>query len=239
MLSSGAMKIFVGTSGWMYMWNPDGFDWYLKNSGLNAVELNASFYRFPYQNQVIGWARKTSTNEIRWAVKIHRSVSHTRMLKGRAKELWGRFKELFTPLDPYIDFYLLQLPPRYRPSVELRERLEDFVSFADLGWRLAVEFRHREWFNEEFLEWSRSLGFTFVSVDSPEVLYYARSGPYTYLRLHGRTFWYSHYYEDMELMEIANELKNIGGEATYVFFNNDHAMLENARRMFSILSDEE
>ncbi|RLF12723.1 MAG: DUF72 domain-containing protein, partial [Thermoprotei archaeon] len=39
------MRVYIGTSGWLYDWNLDGsLDWYVKNSGLNAVELNASFY---------------------------------------------------------------------------------------------------------------------------------------------------------------------------------------------------
>jgi uncharacterized protein YecE (DUF72 family) len=40
------MELFVGTSGWFYSWNPDGsFDWFSRFSGLNAVELNMSFYK--------------------------------------------------------------------------------------------------------------------------------------------------------------------------------------------------
>jgi uncharacterized protein YecE (DUF72 family) len=51
------MKCFVGTSGWFYSWNPEGsFDWFVTNSGLNAVELNMSFYRYGYPNMVRGWA---------------------------------------------------------------------------------------------------------------------------------------------------------------------------------------
>ena len=49
------MEVFVGTSGWSYGWNKGGnLDWYLRNSHLNAVELNASFYRFPNRNQIAG-----------------------------------------------------------------------------------------------------------------------------------------------------------------------------------------
>jgi len=59
------MEIFVGTSGWMYSWNKGGnFDWYIQNSNLNAVELNASFYRFPFPNQIIGWSKKG--RNLRW-----------------------------------------------------------------------------------------------------------------------------------------------------------------------------
>ncbi|MEM2358961.1 MAG: DUF72 domain-containing protein, partial [Nitrososphaerota archaeon] len=40
----GSVGGFVRTSGWLYDWNSGGtLDWYLANSGLNAVELNASF----------------------------------------------------------------------------------------------------------------------------------------------------------------------------------------------------
>ncbi|MEO0226027.1 MAG: DUF72 domain-containing protein, partial [candidate division WOR-3 bacterium] len=53
------MKIHVGTSGWYYEWNQDRtLDWYITNSGLNSIELNASFYRFPFPNQVKAWAKK-------------------------------------------------------------------------------------------------------------------------------------------------------------------------------------
>ncbi len=53
------MKFYVGTSGWAYKWNKGGnLEWYLENSGLNAVELNASFYRFPFPNQIKGWVKK-------------------------------------------------------------------------------------------------------------------------------------------------------------------------------------
>ncbi|MQK95352.1 DUF72 domain-containing protein, partial [Escherichia coli] len=42
------MDIFVGTSGWAYSWNIGGsLQWYSDNTDLNAIELNASFYRFP------------------------------------------------------------------------------------------------------------------------------------------------------------------------------------------------
>ncbi|RLE90384.1 MAG: DUF72 domain-containing protein, partial [Thermoprotei archaeon] len=74
------MEIYVGTSGWMYDWNIGGnLDWYVKFSELNTVELNASFYRFPFRNQVRSWARKGS--KLKWAIKVHRSITHYRKLK--------------------------------------------------------------------------------------------------------------------------------------------------------------
>ncbi|RLG83881.1 MAG: DUF72 domain-containing protein [Thermoprotei archaeon] len=229
------MEYYVGTSGWMYDWNPDGFDWYIKYSRLNAVELNASFYRFPYPNQVRAWARKSMPKGIRWSIKVHRSITHVHLLNERAIDLFRKFIKLFEPLGNLIDFYLLQLPPRVRPKDVIIGRIERFVKEFNLGWKLAVEWRHNEWFNEYWVKWARSLELTVVSVDAPEFRFYARSGPYTYLRLHGRTFWYSHYYSDEELNEIAQKVLKLGGDKIYVFFNNDHDMLENAQRMLKTL----
>lgn len=82
----------------------------------------------------------------------------------------------------------------------------------------------------------RKLETTFVSVDSPETIFYSRSGPFTHLRLHGRTAWYAHYYSREELMEIAKELISLNGDAIYAFFNNDHGMLENAIELMTIIN---
>ncbi len=231
------MRVYVGTSGWAYFWNPDGLDWYMEHTGLKAVELNASFYRFPFRNQVRSWARKSAKSGLRWAVKVHRSITHIRMLNERAKEIWNKFAKLMEDLDPFVDFYLLQLPPRARPTKPFMERLEGFISYADLGWRLAVEFRNHAWFNAETVDWLRELQTTFVSVDSPEAIFYSRSGPYTYLRLHGRTAWYAHYYSREELFRIARELISLDGDAIYAFFNNDHGMLENAIELMKIIEE--
>ena len=57
-----------------------------------------------------------------------------------------------------------------------------------------------------------------------------------YERMHGRTDWYSHYYTDQELDDVAERIKKVKPEKVYVFFNNDYAMLENARRMLQILA---
>jgi len=229
------MKFYVGTSGWMYDWNPDGFSWYVKNSGLETVELNMSFYRFPYPNQIKGWLKLTETSNLRWAIKVNRIVTHVYRLSDKSYRYMRRFIALFKPLEEYIDFFLLQLPPIFKATDKGRKRITNFINEFNLGWRLAVEFRDASWFNEEALSLARDLKFTYVSVDSPDYIFYGRSGPYTYIRFHGRTFWYAHYYTDKELYEVAKELLKLDGEAIYAYFNNNHDMLDNARRLRNIL----
>jgi uncharacterized protein YecE (DUF72 family) len=231
------LEVFVGTSGWLYDWNEDGsFDWYLKNSGLNAVELNASFYRFPFRNQVASWARKTATKPIRWAVKVHRSITHVHRLRESSYQVWIRFYELFKPLDPYIDFYLFQLPPTFKFSEENVERIKKFEEFTNLGIRMAVEFRDSSWFNKEALEVFRESRLTVVSIDSPIGRWIVSSNGIVYLRLHGVTEWYAYEYSEEELKELANAILSLEPQKVYVFFNNNHWMLDNARKMLALLS---
>jgi len=230
------VKIYVGTSGWSYSWNPDGFKWYVRESGLNAVELNSSFYRLPYRSMVLGWSRVS--HGIRWAIKVHRMVTHVYRLKPpKALEWFGYLVSRIASLEEkgLIDFYLFQLPPSYRASRENWARIEYFASKTELGPRMAVEWRHVSWFNDEWIDRAREIGVTVVSVDSPDFLFYTRSTDYVYVRMHGRSYWYAHYYTDEELLEVARKIMGLGGSRVYVFFNNDHDMLENARRMHDLL----
>jgi uncharacterized protein YecE (DUF72 family) len=73
------VEVYVGTSGWMYSWNLGrSLEWYVNHSGLNAVELNASFYRVPAAEQVERWAKVGRA--LRWAVKVYRGVTHYRQV---------------------------------------------------------------------------------------------------------------------------------------------------------------
>ena len=233
------MRFFVGTSGWMYDWNPDGFEWYMLESGLNAVELNASFYRFPFKNQILSWSRKGS--RIRWSIKVNRLVTHVYKLNDKAFSVWNRFRELFEPMDDLIDFYLFQLPPTLKFTESVRNKLKMFVERGDVGSKIAIEGRSSDWFTDECVRFINSLGCVFVSVDAPGLPnnIFVNNGT-IYLRMHGRHAWYMYNYSERELSEIVQRIIKNKPERVYVFFNNDHDMLANARvmfRLFSILSD--
>ncbi len=228
------MQIFVGTSGWRYSWNlGNSLDWYIKNSNLNAVELNASFYRFPFPSQVKGWAK--SCNQLRWAVKVNRRITHLLKFNDESFTVWSDFKKLFEPLDACVDFYLFQLPPSLK--IDFMDKIKNFAIFTNLGPRFALEPRNDSWFVEETFSWAKTLGITIVSVDAPNLprTIFNVNG-IVYLRMHGRESWYSYDYKENELQEVASKILESQPEKVYVFFNNDHAMLKNAQEMLLILN---
>lgn len=232
------MEIYCGTSGWQYSWNPDGFDWFIKNSKLNAIELNASFYRFPFPSMISSWARKTKliNPELRWSIKVNRLITHIFKLSGKALSTWKKFENLFRPLTKNIDFYLFQLPPSLKSNFILK--LENFIKQTKLKEKFALEVRNIDWFREECIEWAKGLGITWVSVDSPDFpLEVFNTSGIVYQRMHGRHVWYSHYYTDEELVEVMEKIKKVRPKKAYVFFNNNTNMMENAVRMLDILKN--
>jgi uncharacterized protein YecE (DUF72 family) len=228
------MKVLVGTSGWLYDWNlKRNFDWYLENSGLDAVELNASFYRFPFPSQIKGWAHKGAS--LRWAIKVNRLITHVFKFSDRAVSTWRKFERLFKPMNKLIDFYLFQLPPQFTPKVV--RTLEEFIKATGLKKRFALEVRNITWFKPEWIRWARKLGITWVSVDCPDfpLDIYNTSG-LVYERMHGRTAWYSHHYTTEELKDVARRILDAKPQRAYIFTNNQGSMLINAQQMKDVFA---
>lgn len=234
------IQVFIGTSGWYYSWNPElSFEWYAKNSELNAIELNSSFYHFPYLNQVKSWAIKTQeiNPELRWSIKVNRFITHVFKFNEKALSTWKKFETLFKLLNENIDFYLFQLPPNLKPNYA--PRLEKFIKATNLKEMFALEVRNLEWFDDKWIEWASSLEITWVSVDAPDYTKLPRkiycTNGLVYERMHGRSEWYSHEYTQKELLEVARKIIRIKPKKIYVLFNNNHAMLLNGRLMKNIL----
>jgi uncharacterized protein YecE (DUF72 family) len=230
------MKILVGTSGWYYEWNEKkNFEWYVNHSNLNSVELNASFYRFPFLNHIRGWSKKCG--DIRFSVKVHRKITHILRLKSEGKQTWRDFKKLFSPIEDKIDFYLFQMPPSFSTKF-LTERVKRFFEGEEDKEKVAIEFRSPDWFEEKYVKEIEKIGTVFVSVDSPQIKsFIVKTNGVIYLRLHGRTDWYSHNYEKKELEEISEKIAGLKPEKIYVYFNNNHNMLLNARNFYEIIAN--
>ena len=225
------MRIHVGTSGWSYGWNQGGdLSWFVQHADLSAVELNMSFYRFPRPKTIENWREKGKG--LRWSIKVHRSVTHQYKFNERAFEIWERFQELFFPMDHLIDFFLFQAPPRFRDV----DRIRSFMEKTSLGERGALELRDPELLGDDRICDGYQEHTTLVSVDSPDFQNRIFPAKTIYLRMHGREGWYHYRYTKEELKTTAALLIESNPDRVYVFFNNNHDMLNNAREMQKILS---
>jgi len=139
---------------------------------------------------------------------------------------------LFEPVNK--DFYLFQLQPSLTPNSA--KKIENFFRKTKLKEKFALECRNEKWFKDKWSKWARKLGITLVSIDAPEFRKIFNTSGIVYMRMHGRTAWYSHNYSQSELKEIVEKILEQKPKKVYVFFNNNHNMLENARQMMKILN---
>lgn len=222
------MDLFIGTSGWSYNWNVGkSLEWYVKSSNLNAIELNMSFYRYPYPHMVKSWEKKGG--KLAWVIKVHRSITHYKKLGKESYENFIRFRNIFKPLEKSIHYYLLQLPPSFN-NIDV---LDSFLDKSDCD-KLCIEFRDKSLFNKDIIKWGKEKGVLIVSIDAPKMPSMIMSGNIIYERIHGRNDWYAHNYINEELLEIKDRILSRKPEKSYIFFNNNHAMLENAKSMHNL-----
>lgn len=211
---------YIGTSGWSYNWNKGkSLSWYIEHAKCNAIELNMSFYRFPFHNMIKSWVK--SGGSLSWVIKIHRSIGHYKKLNTDSYDIFSRFKQLFKPLESHIQYYLLQLPRSFN---DMRV-LEQFIAHTGTD-KLAIELRHPSLFNESIKQWGKDHDVLLVSVDAPHLSTIIMSDDILYFRIHGRKNWYDYDYSHSELHDIHQRINENKPETVYLFFNN-YKMLPN------------
>ena len=138
-------RLCAGTSGFSYAsWRPGfypagarpGDFLRLYSERLSSVELNATFYRLPSEEQLERWAGQTPPG-FRFAVKMTGSITH----RGRLEQI-PTFCERVRALGDRLGPILVQLPPS-RPRDDGLLRL--FLDSLDPELRYAFEFRHDSW----------------------------------------------------------------------------------------------
>src|SRR5215218_2222365 len=146
---SRGVAAYVGSSGWSYPeWRgsfypadaqpPDFLRLYAER--LNAVELNATFYRLPSEAQLEAWAAQTPAG-FRFAVKLSRHIAHG----GRLDRL-ATFCERVRALGDRLGPVLVELPDdRPRDDGFLHLLLDSLPDGIDL----AIEPKHPSWADAE------------------------------------------------------------------------------------------
>jgi uncharacterized protein YecE (DUF72 family) len=229
-------KLRIGCSGWSYK------DWfgpfypkelqpkeYLKfYSGVfGCVEIDSSFYRVPNAFMISQWKNNTPANFL-FSPKLPKKITHDNKLENSESQLIY-FYSMVSRLGDKLGPIAIQLPPSIKLSTHL-ETLKSFLSHLDPGFKHAVEFRHKSWFNPEVYKLLKKSNVSMVwslnqYVETPPEV----TSDFIYLRMVG----------DREITEFtgiqkdrSEEMKRWAGvvqekvddfESGYIFFNNHFA----------------
>ncbi|MFC5410113.1 DUF72 domain-containing protein [Larkinella bovis] len=224
------MSIHIGTSGWSYdhwqgvLYPPntpvhDRLAYYVQ--AFQTVELNSSFYRWPQLSTFAGW-RARLPDGFRLTVKAPRGLTHAKKLY--APEAWlERIKTCWHALREKQAVLLVQLSPHLAYDYE---RLAYFLEQVPDWLKIAVEFRHLSWHNDETFRLLEKHGAAYCIMSGANLPCILRAtAPFVYVRMHGPDphHLYGGSYSDADLHWWANRIGEWTGmgKEVYVYFNND------------------
>lgn len=189
-------------------------------TGLNAVEINSSFYRPHRPDTYARWAASVSA-EFRFAVKLPKRITHEQRLHGAMPALEA-FLAQCGQLGEQLGCLLVQLPPSLDYT---RETAWQF--FADLRARyagpVALEPRHASWQGAQ----SMLVDLHIAQVAASPARFASDAQPagwpgLVYWRLHGEPRIYHSAYADDYLQRLAELLQRsrAAGVPSWCIFDN-------------------
>lgn len=237
------MKYYIGTSGWSYKhWQKRFYPENLKSTDwlsfyseyFNTVEINMSFYRFPFPAMLSSWYKKTP-EEFKFTLKANRLITHNKKLKN-ADSLVKSFYSLASLLKEKLSCILFQLPPALKKDAK---RLDDFIKTLPKKYDIAFEFRNESWFSPEvydILKKNNAALCIISGLGMPQVL--KKTADFSYFRFHGSERAYSSCYTDRQLKEWAKKIRRFKSKKAYAYFNNDDNAyaVKNALKLKSLLA---
>jgi uncharacterized protein YecE (DUF72 family) len=218
------VRCLVGTSGYSYKeWKgtfypkdlPDARMLAHYAQRLGTVEINNTFYRMPSKTVLERWAQEVPDGFC-FVLKAAQRITHQKRLSATSAPDVSYFFDVASTLGPRLGPVLFQLPPYLKKDAS---RLRDFLAMLPDGPRVAFEFRHPTWFDDEVYAALRSRGAALCSSDTDE------SGdagapviPTTawgYLRLRRAD------YGDADLATWAARVRAQAWEEAFVFFKHE------------------
>ncbi len=112
---------------------------------LNCVEVSSTFYSTVSKERFLEW-RSMVPGEFRFLPKWPQSITHQNYLTDCNKEV-SEFIDCVSVLENNLGTTFLQLPPQF--SSDFKRGLFYFLESLPEGFPIALEFRHRSWFENE------------------------------------------------------------------------------------------
>ena len=167
------MRLHVGTSGYSYgEWKgnfyPEGMPaakmlaFYAGQ--FDTVEINATFYRMPRTSMFEKWNAQVPETFL-FALKAPQRITHFKKLVDTDGDV-AYFCDVAATLGPRLGPMLFQLPPVFRKDTE---KLRAFLATIPGAPRVAMEFRHDSWSDDEVYAILRERNVAICLSDTDEV----------------------------------------------------------------------
>jgi uncharacterized protein YecE (DUF72 family) len=185
------MTFLIGTSGYSYKewcgtFYPDALStkhmlrFYATK--FSTVEINNTFYRMPTPKLLQGWCEETPPH-FRFVLKAPQKITHITRLK--EPQLALDFFAVAEGMGDKFGGALFQLPPNFKQNLE---RLEPFLAALPPR-KIAFEFRHESWFNDDTWALLRAHGAALCIADSDDLQTpLVATAPFAYFRLRSTNY---------------------------------------------------
>jgi len=223
-ISAQAMTLLAGTSGYSYKeWLGHFYPEQLPASEMlryyaehfPTVEINNTFYRMPAESMLEQWSKQVP-EDFTFTLKAPRRITHDKRLR-EAESHVAEFLRRAGALGNKLGVLLFQLPPYLRKDLP---RLRDFLELLPSDRRVAFEFRHASWQDDEVYDTLKSRGAMLCVTDTDEGdTPFVATSDRGYVRLR-RT-----HYEDEELRAWAARIAEKSLALTYVYFMHEDEAL--------------
>ena len=216
-----SVRVLTGTSGYSYPeWKGNFYPEKLAAKDMlrfyaerfPTVEINNTFYRMPKEALLQGWADQVPES-FRFVIKASQRITHIQRLRECGELLTYLFRVTST-LGARLGPLLFQLPPNFKRDVP---RLQSFFGAMPERRRVAVEFRHASWFDDEVYEVLRGEGAALCVADTGEepAAPLVATTDWGYLRLRREEFG------DPELRDWARRIREQPWSEAYVFLKHE------------------
>jgi len=128
-----------------------------------TVEINATFYRMPNAKTVAGWGAAAPAG-FTYVLKAPQRITHFSRLRDVGEPL-RYFCDAARALGGRLGPLLFQLPPNFKKAPD---RLGEVLAIVPDGFRVAFEFRHESWFDDEVYALLRSRNVALCIADTED-----------------------------------------------------------------------
>jgi uncharacterized protein YecE (DUF72 family) len=160
------------------------------------------------------WAKQVSDN-FSFVLKCPQTVTHFKRLNNVKEEI-TTFRKVASALKNQLGPLLFQLPPNFKKDIE---RLDKFLKLVGSKVRVAMEFRHESWFDDEVYALLKSRSASLCSSDAEDLppMTLVKTADWGYLRFRREN------YTDATLRKWIEKIRAMGWKDAYVFFKHEDA----------------